>query len=349
MPPAASSRSTGGPTGQLGNPDCRSVGGSGGGAVVTSSLSKEPCRRMRTVPRPPSHQMIHERHGLRFLRIGCPRGRFRAMAGTPITIAWLNGKLLSPLPTGLEELSVDMLKSGRGCYTTALIRDGSPVWRDRHGKRLQRDAKALGLGAVELSKVDTAFDELASAAFGSGSGIVRVTVYPDNGGALNLLAEARDLSGDPDQWRAILCRDSLDASAAVWTGAKGSNFAFYDRVRETMAEASVEEVLLHDPDGYVIEGCRSNIFLVDVEGRLVAPNISRGAVAGLAQECVHEFVPEVVVRDMPLAELADVQEIIAVNSVRHASPIVELDGKPVGTGKPGKWFRTLQQILSSLD
>jgi D-alanine transaminase len=115
-----------------------------------------------------------------------------------------------------------------------------------------------------------------------------------------------------------------------------------------MGEAEVEEVVLVDDAGYVIEGCRSNLFVVDRDGALVAPNISRGAVAGLAQELVHERIPDVVIRDMSVDELDDAQEIIAVNAVRQAAPIVRLNHEPIGTGEPGAWQRRLSQELAGI-
>ena len=86
--------------------------------------------------------------------------------------------------------------------------------------------------------------------------------------------------------------------------------------------------------------------MVDAGGALVAPNLSRGAVAGLAQELVHERIPEVVVRDMKSSELAEAREIIAVNSLCRASLIVQLDGKPVGSGAPGPWQQRIFELLS---
>jgi len=107
-------------------------------------------------------------------------------------------------------------------------------------------------------------------------------------------------------------------------------------------------VVLVDGAGYVIEGCRSNLFVVDRKGALVAPNISRGAVAGLAQEIVHELIPSVVMRDLSVDELDDARELVAVNAVRQAVSVVRLDQKPIGTGQPGEWQQRLSRALASI-
>jgi len=251
-----------------------------------------------------------------------------------------------PVPPMLRRQCDRALRAGEGCYTTALIKDGEPVWADRHARRLRRDAHALALGDVDARQVEVALSDLGREAFGAGSGIVRVAAYPGSSGRLSLLALARDLSGDRDLWVAKVSPLRLDSDRGRWTGAKGCHFTFYDRVRESMTEAGCDEMLLCDRDGFVIEGCRSNLFMVDAGGTLVAPDLSRGAVAGLAQEFIHERLRDVVVRDLRVDELAGVGEIIAVNAVRQAKPIVELDGSPVGSGRPGKWFRRLSAILS---
>lgn len=93
-----------------------------------------------------------------------------------------------------------------------------------------------------------------------------------------------------------------------------------------MGEKSLEEVLLVDAEGCVVEGCRSNLFVVDAAGELVAPNLSRGAVAGLAQELVHEGIPEVVVRDMKSRVLLSrLLEPEALDCVGHAVHVVFSD------------------------
>lgn len=244
-----------------------------------------------------------------------------------------------------------MLISNEACYSTALILAGAPTWAKRHARRLRRDALALGIGEVDEAEVQGALGELSDAAFNEGGakrdGVVRVVAARTDAGELELIALSIEFSEEAAQWRAVLAPFAHDTEGRVWTGAKGSNFALYTRAREWMAEQGTEEVLLVDGEDCVVEGCRSNIFVVDRDGELVAPNLSRGAVAGLAQELVHEGIPEVVVRDMKSTELAEAREIIAVNSLWRARPIVQLDGKPTGTGTPGPWNDRIRELLAS--
>ncbi len=266
-------------------------------------------------------------------------------------LCWRRGAQLGEAPAGLGERVVEMLIANEACYSTALILAGEPKWAKRHARRLRRDARALGIGEVDESEVLEALAELSHAAFAAGGskrdGVVRVVASRTNACAPELVALSIEATEEPSQWRASQAPFAHDTEGRVWTGAKGSNFPLYTRAREWMAEKGLEEVLLVDAEDCVVEGCRSNIFVVAADGELVAPNLSRGAVAGLAQELVHEGIPEVVIRDMKSSELPDAREIIAVNSLCCAKPIVQLDGKPMGSGTPGPWHQRLLDLLSS--
>jgi D-alanine transaminase len=98
-----------------------------------------------------------------------------------------------------------------------------------------------------------------------------------------------------------------------------------------------------------VEGARSNILVVPASGAPATPPVSAGGVAGVARSVVLERVPEIVERHIPEAELRSAREIIALNAVRGARPIVRLDGTPVGDGQPGPWLAKLHAALADDD
>lgn len=87
------------------------------------------------------------------------------------------------------------------------------------------------------------------------------------------------------------------------------------------------EGLLLDTDGHLIEGIRSNLFLV-IQGRLVTPDLSRCGVAGIQRGRVmawalqHGITTEV--RNVGLNEALLADELFIVNSVIGLWPIREL-------------------------
>ncbi len=96
-----------------------------------------------------------------------------------------------------------------------------------------------------------------------------------------------------------------------------------------------------------MEGAHTNLFAVTADGALVTPPLDRGAVAGLARTLAMERVPEAVEADVKRADLANLRELIAVNAVRGARPVVRVDSAPIGDGRPGPGCARLAQALAS--
>ncbi|MDZ4200874.1 MAG: aminodeoxychorismate lyase [Gallionella sp.] len=93
------------------------------------------------------------------------------------------------------------------------------------------------------------------------------------------------------------------------------------------ADADIAESLLLDDEGNVIEGIRSNLFMVTA-GTLVTPDLSRCGVAGIQRERVmvwalKQNVP-LQVRNVGLDELMQADELFMVNSLIGLWPVREL-------------------------
>jgi 4-amino-4-deoxychorismate lyase len=110
-------------------------------------------------------------------------------------------------------------------------------------------------------------------------------------------------------------------------------------------EQSAEGLLL-DAEGYLIEGTRSNLFLVS-QGRLVTPDLSRCGVSGVQRGRVMAWALQygmvLQVRDVLLEEALDADELFVVNSVIGLWPIRELEQR--------HWshFPVVTQIRHALD
>jgi 4-amino-4-deoxychorismate lyase len=85
---------------------------------------------------------------------------------------------------------------------------------------------------------------------------------------------------------------------------------------------------LMDTDGNVIEGTRSNLFLV-VHGKLVTPDLSRCGVAGVQRDRVMAWAAQhnmpLQVSDVRLDEVLHADELFVVNSIIGVWPIRELE------------------------
>ena len=108
---------------------------------------------------------------------------------------------------------------------------------------------------------------------------------------------------------------------------------------------AVETILLRD--GNLTEASASNVFIVkgDVvrgpaKSNLILPGITYDVVIELAQGAGMPLdIGEVSERDLRAAD-----EIWVTSSSKEVLAIVELDGKPIGEGRPGPVFRRMYQL-----
>jgi branched-chain amino acid aminotransferase len=101
-------------------------------------------------------------------------------------------------------------------------------------------------------------------------------------------------------------------------------------------DAGGDTVLLTDAAGHVVEGPGFNVFAV-CEGRLVTPR--DGVLEGITRRTVIEIAESmgipVELRALPAAQLRAADEAFLSSSGGGVLPVTRVDGRPVGSGKPG--------------
>jgi D-alanine transaminase len=116
--------------------------------------------------------------------------------------------------------------------------------------------------------------------------------------------------------------------------------------RQISVEAgAVETILLRD--GYVTEASASNVFVVK-GGKVAAPPrdnlILMGITYDLLQRLAKDGALDLEVRRITEAELRGADEIWLSSSSKEVLAVTKLDGRPVGTGKPGALFRRIHAL-----
>ncbi|HEV2017372.1 MAG TPA: aminotransferase class IV [Gemmatimonadaceae bacterium] len=102
-------------------------------------------------------------------------------------------------------------------------------------------------------------------------------------------------------------------------------------------------------DGIVTEGTRTNFFGV-VNGSLrthpsdahILPGITRSVLLGLARDLSIELDET----PISVAEIPKLSELFLTGTTTDVIPVVKLDDKPVGNGRPGELTRRLQRVLA---
>jgi branched-chain amino acid aminotransferase len=108
-----------------------------------------------------------------------------------------------------------------------------------------------------------------------------------------------------------------------------------DSVRQ-MIPAEINEVVMIGEDGLVLEGLSSNFFGV-VGGKVWTEE--KGVLSGITRSFVLEGIREwgipVELQGIPVKELGGLDEAFLTSASRAVLPVTMIDGKPVGSGRPG--------------
>ena len=100
-------------------------------------------------------------------------------------------------------------------------------------------------------------------------------------------------------------------------------------------------------DGAVTEGTSNNAYIVK-DGTIITRHLSNDILHGITRkavlECARLLQMKIEERPFTIAEAQQADEAFATSASGFANPIVEIDGKPVGTGSPGEVAAKLRQL-----
>ena len=117
-------------------------------------------------------------------------------------------------------------------------------------------------------------------------------------------------------------------------------------LRQQAVEAGATEAILIR-DGYVMEGAASNVFIV-VNGVAITPAKSQFILPGITRDLILEAMRTAKLpcreANIPENQLRAADEIWFTSSTREIVPVIMLDNKQVGNGKPGTIWSQVWQI-----
>jgi D-alanine transaminase len=116
-------------------------------------------------------------------------------------------------------------------------------------------------------------------------------------------------------------------------------------LRQAAADAGATEVVLFR-DGRLTEASASNVFVVR-DGRLLAPPKDHLILPGITYDVVLELAAAcgipIELRGISEQEVRSADEIWVTSSTKEVLAVTTLDGRPVGSGRPGEAFRVVYQ------
>jgi branched-chain amino acid aminotransferase len=264
---------------------------------------------------------------------------------------WLNGGLADEEAACVSPADHGLLV-GDGVFETLRCYSGVPFALGEHLDRLEAGARTLGLDPPARALLEQATRAVIEANTLSDARM-RITLTSGAGppgllrgdGGPTVLVSAQAITPWPPTATAIVSRWARDQDSPL-TGVKTiSLVASVMALSEARGHGAAEAILLNRR-GEVCEATTANVFVVR-GGRVATPSLAAGCLAGITRERVLKLSGGLEA-ELPEAALHAAEELFLTSSTRGVQPLVELDGRPVGSGKPGEVTRRLADAYAEL-
>lgn len=263
-------------------------------------------------------------------------------------IIYLNGSLIPRSQARISVLDYGFLY-GFGLFETMRAYEGQVFRLDSHLSRLARSAEILGLPIGMTDLKDAVMATIQANQLGDAR--IRITVSIGEGSMVpdpstckqpTVLILAGDYHPYPEQiyqkgFRAVVSSIRRNSGSPL-SRLKSANYLENMLVKQEARAAGVDEALCLNEKGLLAEASMSNIFLVD-DGVLRTPGEESGILPGVTRGVVLELASRLGIstleHDVRLVELSQAQEAFLTNSLIEIMPLTEIEGRPVGSGRPG--------------
>jgi D-alanine transaminase len=122
--------------------------------------------------------------------------------------------------------------------------------------------------------------------------------------------------------------------------------------KQEAKEKGAFEAWMVDDKGFVTEGSSTNAWIVTKKGQIVTRPTDSAILAGVTRRVVAELVKreklKLAERPFTVAEALEASEAFLTSTTSWALPITKIDGKKVGTGKPGPITLKLRALYAEL-
>lgn len=273
-------------------------------------------------------------------------------------IAYVNGQYRD-----MRDASVNIEDRGYqfsdGVYEVCEIRGGKVVDMPRHLTRLQRSLRELRidmpmpLAALEIVIHETVRRNRVS------YGIVYLQVtrgvarrdhaFPVNPVKPALVVTARGLNLQKNQDTAAKGIGVITVPENRWPRVDIKSVSLLPNVlaKQQARENNAYEAWFVDHDGHVTEGSSSNAWIVTTDGKVITRSVDSGILAGITRAVLMEVLAalQIKLEERPFtpAEAYEAAEAFVTASSQIVMPVVRIDGRNIGDGKPGSISMRLRE------
>ncbi len=256
---------------------------------------------------------------------------------------YLNGEFIPYNEVNLH-ISDLLIQRGYGVFDFFRARNGEIPWLNDYIERL---FKSLRLSEIQLDLSPGQFEEIIAKLYGRNqleNGAFKVIV---TGGFSETL---ESVTGEPNiiilnvPWNRPPSETFTEGVNLVSLEfvrpnpqIKTLNYFNTIRLRNKLSEYDAIDVLFHNE--YLSEASRANIFCVK-DGRVTTP--VSNILFGVTRKQILSLFPEIEPEDTPTTQLYDLDELFIASTSRDITPVVQVQGRKIGSGKPGKFTKMVQ-------
>lgn len=247
-----------------------------------------------------------------------------------------------------------------GVYEVIRLYNGRPFMMAEHIERLHAGLSALQIDAAPVDELGSVIERLLreNAVDGAGTIYIQVTrgaaprkhAFPANTQP-TVYVVARPYTNNPPEYFSAGVA-AITVPDTRWSRCDIKSIALLPNVlanQAAHAEGAFEALFVRD--GVVIEGSHSNLFGV-IRGELRTYPQSNYILSGITRTLVLNLARELGVptQEKPILweEFHSADELFLSGTTTEVMPLVTVDGRTVGTGKPGPVTRRLQEAYQEL-
>lgn len=272
--------------------------------------------------------------------------------------AWVNGVYVAAEEARISPFDRGFLFAD-GVYEVTAVYGGRLVDMERHLDRLERSLRELKFGAMPDRKELEEVHRRLVAENGIIEGYVYLQVTRGSYAGRDFVA--------PDKPR-LTCFAFAESRALIDTpnARNGSRVVSVPDIRwsrrdiksvgllaqalaKTEARArGADDAWLVAPDGFVTEGASSNAWIVTKDGEIITRALSNAILAGITRHALFDALGQqgrkISERSFTLEEAKAAAEAFTTAATGLVTPVIEIDGVKLGSGKPGPVTRGVQKL-----
>jgi D-alanine transaminase len=273
-------------------------------------------------------------------------------------IAYVNGRYL-PLADAKVSIEDRGYQFGDGVYEVCEVRGGRLIDARRHLARLERSLDELRIRMpMSTAALQVVLHEVVSKnRIGYGVLYMQITrgvarrdhAFPSPEVAPSLVVTARPLSKTRNATLAATGIAVISVPDNRWGRVDIKTIGLLPNVlaRQAALDRGARDAWFVDKDGNVTEGASANAWIVTAMGAVVTRPADHAILRGVTRTVLFEAIKAqgLVIEERPfsLAEAYAAREAFATSATQIVVPVVRIDGRIIGDGKPGPVATALRQ------